>query len=318
VTAGNVRDAEDAIFADLDGDGRLEVVSCTEGKTRTVFWHRPLGKTNSLLDSSSWETKSFPALAGKQWWMQCFSLNLDGANGDDLVLGSKNKGATIGWLQAPSDPNQLENWTYHALRDAGWIMSLIPRDMDADGDPDILFSDRKGSRTGVFWLENPGAKAVLQSAPWTEHAIGGLGLQVMFADAADINGDGLTDVLVAAKPNDILLFIAQPDKTWKTTTLHLQTENLGDAKAVKAADINGDGLTDIFYTCENAKGDKEGIVWLEQQQTQPWLQHHLGGPKGLKYDLMQTLDLDGDGDLDVMTCEERDQLGVIWYENPSH
>jgi hypothetical protein len=23
------------------------------------------------------------------------------------------------------------------------------------------------------------------------------------------------------------------------------------------------------------------------------------------------------GDLDVITCEERDQLGVVWYENPT-
>ena len=27
--------------------------------------------------------------------------------------------------------------------------------------------------------------------------------------------------------------------------------------------------------------------------------------------------LDADGDLDVLTCEERKNLGVIWYENPS-
>jgi hypothetical protein len=29
------------------------------------------------------------------------------------------------------------------------------------------------------------------------------------------------------------------------------------------------------------------------------------------------IDVDGDGDLDLMSCEERDQLGVFWYENPS-
>ena len=28
-------------------------------------------------------------------------------------------------------------------------------------------------------------------------------------------------------------------------------------------------------------------------------------------------DLDGDGDLDVLTCEEVGNLGVIWYENPA-
>ena len=31
---------------------------------------------------------------------------------------------------------------------------------------------------------------------------------------------------------------------------------------------------------------------------------------------IDVLDLDMDGDLDVMTCEERENLGVVWYENP--
>lgn len=43
----------------------------------------------------------------------------------------------------------------HKLRDAGWVMSLTPQDMDADGDMDVVFSDRKGQHTGVFWHENP-------------------------------------------------------------------------------------------------------------------------------------------------------------------
>ena len=66
---------------------------------------------------------------------------------------------------------------------------------------------------------------------------------------------------------------------------------------------------------EGATGPLEGVVWLEQQRAGPWLQRTLGGPDGLKFDLIQTVDIDGDGDLDVFTCEERDQLGVFWYEN---
>ena len=39
-------------------------------------------------------------------------------------------------------------------------------------------------------------------------------------------------------------------------------------------------------------------------------------PDGIKHDLVELLDLDGDGDPDVLTCEETKNLGVFGY-NPA-
>jgi len=50
-----------------------------------------------------------------------------------------------------------------------------------------------------------------------------------------------------------------------------------------------------------------------------WVPHEISGPRGIKFDRIELQDLDADGDLDVLSCEERDQkkgLGVFWYENP--
>jgi hypothetical protein len=44
--------------------------------------------------------------------------------------------------------------------------------------------------------------------------------------------------------------------------------------------------------------------------------HDLGGPDGKKFDLVPPADLNGDGWPDVLTTEETDGLGVVWYENP--
>jgi len=33
--------------------------------------------------------------------------------------------------------------------------------------------------------------------------------------------------------------------------------------------------------------------------------------------LLRAVDLDRDGDLDILGCEEADNLGVFWYENPA-
>ncbi|HEO70039.1 MAG TPA: hypothetical protein ENN80_02175, partial [Candidatus Hydrogenedentes bacterium] len=58
-----------------------------------------------------------------------------------------------------------------------------------------------------------------------------------------------------------------------------------------------------------------GVMWLEGSAD--WRAHTISGIEGVKYDMVKLLDLDGDGDLDVLTCEEQANLGVIWYENPA-
>ena len=52
-----------------------------------------------------------------------------------------------------------------------------------------------------------------------------------------------------------------------------------------------------------------------------WIDHEISGPAGSKFDRIELIGLDGDGDLDVLTTEENDGpdslgMGVIWYENP--
>ena len=88
------------------------------------------------------------------------------------------------------------------------------------------------------------------------------------------------------------------------------------------ADVDLDGRLDVLFTCENAQ-KKSGAMWLSPPASNnvtdyEWLPHEISGTKqGVKFDLIQLLDLDQDGDLDLITCEERDNLGVIWYENPA-
>jgi hypothetical protein len=316
VTVGKVRSPEDAVFADLDGDGRLDVVSCCEGKQRTVQFHFAPRAAEDYWTASAWTTATVPCTAGKQLWMYALPMDIDGQHGIDVVVGSKESHAAIGWLQAPAEPRDVSQWSYHRLREAGWMMSLESHDMDSDGDLDLLASDRKQSRRGVFWLENPGAMQARRHAGWNEHAIGGSDREVMFLARGRIGTRRDDSIACAVRGGDLTLF--HPEASgWQMEAIPLPA-GYGTGKGVGIGDLDGDGDGDLAFSCEHAKGQLAGVGWFEYtgQASQPWRARALGGPEGVKFDRIELLDLDSDGDLDLLTCEEADNLGVIWYENP--
>lgn len=297
VTVGRLRSPEDAVFVDLDADGRIDIVSSCEGEQRAMFVHWAPKNLDHYWDDSAWQTELIPATSGIRW-MFTVPMQVDGKHGVDLIAGGKDEGAAIGWLEAPANPRDLAAWKWHPIRPVGWTMSIYTADMDGDGDLDILASDRKGAATGIFWLENPS---------WREHKVGAQGQEVMFIDHADFDGDGIRDIVAAARPRSIQIF-----SRGATRTIDLP-EWSATAKAVRVGDIDNDGKPDIVLSCENATGKLSGLLWYSGATGQ-WTD--ISGPEGVKYDLIELVDLDLDGDLDIITCEETANLGVIWYENP--
>lgn len=323
VTVGRTPSVEDAVFADLDGDGAIDVLSSCEGKTRSVFVHWAPNKPERYLDPVGWDSEVIPATKDRSAWMFALPMHIDGQHGIDLVVGSKGRDGLVGWLQAPANPRRLPDWKLHLLYQAGWIMSLMARDVDADGDLDVVISDRKGKSTGVLWLENPGSTAA--TGDWPEHRIGASGQEVMFLDVPHSCAQPPATIITAVRPGKIYRFHrpADPTRPWPVNVHQVRfPHGLGTAKAVRQGDLDGDGSADIVYSCGNASPPKRGIVWLKPHRHQGkvhWTSQELSGPEGIKFDRIELLDLDGDSDLDVLTCEERHHgrgLGVIWFENP--
>jgi hypothetical protein len=321
-TVAEVASPEDAMFVDLDRNGIMDVVSCCEGATRTVFVHWAPDGVEQFDEPSAWTTMSIPATAAKQMWMYAAAADVNIRWGPDLFVGSKGVNGSVGWLEVPQDARNVSQWRWHQLRSAGWIMSLIPRDMDDDGDVDVVCSDRKGARRGVFWLENPGPDRAVRGHRWVEHAIGADRYEVMFIDLCDLDQDGQRDILAATLDGKMIWL--QPSATassgWKETAIGNPFQ-VPRGKAVRAGDIDLDGTPDIVHSAEKqGQGVTPGVAWLKSPGsalTGRWLEHDVSRDVGLKFDLVELLDLDRDGDLDIMTCEERSNLGVIWYENPT-
>jgi hypothetical protein len=83
-------------------------------------------------------------------------------------------------------------------------------------------------------------------------------------------------------------------------------ENAGkvEPKAKAIADIDNDGYNDIMFNT------RDGFFWFKYPDWQPFrIGEHITGEDA------QAADLDGDGDMDVITSPVYPR-GVIWWENP--
>ncbi|MBZ2187129.1 MAG: VCBS repeat-containing protein [Bryobacter sp.] len=298
-TVGQVCQPEDAVFADLDGDGRDDVISaCEQGQPTGVYVHW----------APDWKTEALTAASPLQRWIYTLPFRFPNDKRTHLITGGKLPNADIRWISPGDNPRDLSQWKFIAVDLVGWTMSLIAADMNANGADDVLVSDRSGPTSGIFWLEAPN---------FFRHNIGAKGEEVMFLDYADLNGDGLKDIAAAIRPESIVWFerLDTSGLKWRRHSVPYPP-GAGTAKAVAIGDLNGDGRADLAFTCENAGGDKHGVWWLERLPDGNWRPHSISGPTGIKFDRIELLDIDGDGDLDLLTTEERTPLGVIWYENP--
>lgn len=299
VTVGRVNNVEDAVFVDLDGDGALDVVSCCEGKTRSVYVHWAPRDRRKLLDGDAWTTEPISAAAGRQWWMYCLPMQVDGRRGVDLIVGSKNKHAAVGWLESPVDPRDLAAWRYHRIVEAGWVMSLEPIRID-DG-PGVLVTDRKGPTRAVYLLQPPD-----DSSSWRRIDIERGEAEYMFAAT-------VTDRIVVATRNGCLRMF-EPDP-WRLRQTIENPFRVPWGKAAAIGCIDDDSASDMVATANTQKArGKSAVAWIDGETGAV---HDISGPEGVKFDRIELIDLDADGDLDVLTCEERANLGVIWYENPT-
>ncbi|MBA2114791.1 FG-GAP repeat domain-containing protein [Bremerella alba] len=307
VTVGKVKSPEDAVFMDVNGDGAFDVVSSCEGRQQTIFVHFAPSKPEDYLTPTAWKTEPIATSEKQTRWM--FALPWQGEPGKtlELIAGSKAPNGAVGRFSR----DDAGAWNWQKLTDAGWIMSLVPEDMNRDGHADLLYSDRKGKRRGVYWIDL--ASDPRSTAP---KLIGGAAHEVLFLDVADLDQDEQRDV-VCATYGDTLLWFRRKEAAPVFEQIEIpMPANTGTGKSVRVVDVNLDGQNDLVISCGNA-GKKHGVMWMHKREGE-WVAQPISGlEEGIKFDLLQLIDLDGDGDLDVLTCEERDNLGVIWYENPT-
>ncbi|MFN0166954.1 MAG: FG-GAP repeat domain-containing protein [Bryobacteraceae bacterium] len=309
VTIGFSLGAIDAVFADIDSDGIIEIVTpCQSG---LILFHKTAGKDH-YFDAESWHTDILPD-APRIEWTSVAAANVDDRYGWELFAGGRAKDARLGWFESLAQPGDVAGFRWHTIAQAGWISAILAYDMDIDGDLDLLAADRL--QQGVAWYENPGA-ATAYSQQWARHPVSATPIAATHVSLFDLDGDGLLDVISAAKPNLIWFHRrrAEHARSWQSYPIRLP-ESSGSARSVKAADVNVDGKMDLVVTTEESGGRVMWLSYLRSLMEDQWREHNISGPESGDFGDLELIDLDGDGDLDVLTTESK--LGIIWYENPT-
>ena len=194
---------------------------------------------------------------------------------------------------------------------AEWTNKVEIADLDGDGDPDLLFANRGDYRpprrpvmSRVFLNSGEGTFTEV-----TGKVLGATEAHAQVLKAADLDGDGLQDVMLGATfQTQSLLFLGVPGGTWKdATATHLPSGKLsvGD---LEPGDVDGDGDLDLVLAVWG-RGDpttnRGGRVrlWLNDGSgrfTDATDEQMPDDLVGFSWDL-ELVDVDNDWDLDVAT-----------------
>ncbi|HKJ67265.1 MAG TPA: VCBS repeat-containing protein [bacterium] len=290
------------LFVDVDGDRYGDIIGTA---LPDVYWLEARDE-----QGNSWSLRRIGYLE------ETDHINGQGYASAQIIRGGKQEillaaGDGINYLEIPRDPER-DQWPLTLIAPSAYAEGIDASDMDRDGDIDVIGGYLTGGRqlvpgTGdirwdnsmVAWWENPGDG----SEKWSRHDIGEATQADRF-EVGDINDDGRSDVIISeerypgTEPNASLHWFEAPenprDGVWIRHTIFTgySLNNLD------VADLDRDGDPDI--STNEHKGPAEKTLIFENDGDGRFIQHILGRGKEAHLGA-QVADLDGDGDMDMVS-----------------
>ena len=214
------------------------------------------------------------------------------------------------------------------LQEMPRLADVRPADLDGDGDWDYVFAMFGWYRTGeVAWMEQTGGDF---NPVYTISVKSGC----THVPVGDIDGDGRTDIvaLVTQEFEEIIVYRNLGDGRFEETVIFEALNPAFGSSGIELVDLDQDDDLDILYT--NGDGfdgtdakPYHGVQWLENKGGLEFAYHDLTRFYGAYS--ADAVDMDGDGDLDVVAAncfmssahkywENLPRHGMIWLENDGH
>lgn len=231
--------AHDIELADLDSDGRIDVVTRRSNVVLIFFQTAP--DTWTLMQLSGLNT-------GTEGLDAC---DIDGDTHTDLVLRGvwvRNPGGLA--ARAPS------NWIQHVIGPTVSTPRIASADVDGNGVMDVVFAGAEELADIVLWKPGPAGP----TGPWTAHVIAPAVEHVHSLEIADFDRDGKTDVFAgqmhisAAREVVIYHNVDGAGTVWSRHVL-----STGGTHNAQVGDIDSDGDFDIVGS--NYTGNPPLTLW---------------------------------------------------------
>ncbi|MCG5055155.1 MAG: VCBS repeat-containing protein [Myxococcales bacterium] len=274
--------AHDLEVADLDGDGKLDVV-VRQGRTTIFFQDQP-----DSWQKLSIETKGRGGTA---------IADLDGDGRPDLVQNGY-------WLRNPGARAKV--WARHEIA-PGWPedVGVTVGDVNRDGRLDVLLSPAE-VQGRLAWYEASYTFPKSRDAAWTEHVIAKDVAFVHTFKLEDMNDDGALDVVFAEMAQAPKKRVGILYSRKNGQAFDLQVLSTRGSHNVRVADFDGNGRPDVA-----------GANW-QGPPVEAWMNE---GPDGLGAWQYLEIDGSRDERAFGLTFPRRAQghdivAGSVHYENP--
>lgn len=214
----------------------------------------------------------------------------------------------VAWWKNLGGP--VPDWEYMLVSDTFSVPEFVKiLDFDLDGDMDLLVAFYGSGR--LIWWENSDGSGT----DWTLHHIDTDFFRATCADGRDIDGDGDVDVAATSYDWDTgdsyVVWYRNEDGSGTEWSQHFLNYDFEGAWMVVIEDIDCDGDQDVTAAAMIA----DEVLWWENLDGAggDWTEHtiddYASGACGLR-----CLDMDGDGDCDVVAAAEY-ASDITLYEN---
>ena len=267
--------------ADVDLDGDCDILGAAQEGDFIAWWRNeggdPIVWTKLMIDDNFDGATSVSA------------IDIDGDLDIDVVGSAWQANEIALWIN--NGENQI-GWTKYTIKSGfHFAHEAYCYDLDQDGDIDILGSSTDDNK--IAWWRNNGGNPI----KWTEQIIGNNFEGAKSARVADIDNDGLLDVIGTAFYDDDIIWWRNSGGNPIVWEENIIVDDFDGAHRAEVCDIDFDGDIDVIGTAyfeeeiswwRNDGGNP--VSWTKQVVTSQFKGACIGLP----------VDIDDDGDIDII------------------